>query len=131
MPSKKRELQLTWPWTVYSENWWRKGTTRGVRMQRFAEAKRQRKTARLMMQSAITKGWIPEGPPWTIDLCRIIPPRGKAYHDENLVGGVKPIRDGIADAFKLDDGGPAFVWTYSQDRGVQGAIRVTITRIEG
>jgi hypothetical protein len=49
----------------------------------------------------------------TITLTRIAPRR---LDDDNLRSALKAIRDGIADAMELDDGGPRLVWEYAQEK---------------
>lgn len=44
---------------------------------------------------------------------------------DNVVGGLKAIRDEVAAWLGIDDGDPRVVWSYSQSRG-PFAVRVTI-----
>lgn len=50
--------------------------------------------------------------------------------DDNLAGGCKGLRDGLAEAMGLDDGGPWFTWIYKQEIGPQFGVHVGI-EIEG
>lgn len=45
--------------------------------------------------------------------------------DDNVVGGLKAVRDEIATWLGVDDGDPRVVWSYSQTRG-PFAVLVTI-----
>lgn len=53
--------------------------------------------------------------PVTVTLTRFAPSNG--LDDDNLRGALKSVRDGIADAFQLDDRDPRIVWRYAQQRG--------------
>lgn len=37
--------------------------------------------------------------------------------DDNLRAALKPVRDGVADAFGSDDRTPMIVWSYAQEKG--------------
>lgn len=54
------------------------------------------------------------GLPVTVTLTRIAP---RALDDDNLRGALKATRDGIADAFGVDDRDPRITWLYAQRRG--------------
>lgn len=45
---------------------------------------------------------------------------------DNLRGGLKAVRDGIAQAFQVDDADPRWRWMYAQERAASYAVRVTI-----
>ena len=62
---------------------------------------------------------------WTITLTRIAP---RAMDSDNLARAIKHVRDGVADALRVDDGDPRLEWRYSQERGgaKEYAVRVEI-----
>lgn len=64
-------------------------------------------------------------PPLTIRLTRIAP---RPLDDDNLAASFKACRDGIADAFGMNDRDPLIRWEYSQERGKpkQYAVEVRI-----
>jgi hypothetical protein len=76
-----------------------------------ARKKLHRQTARVLMQRHLRP--IPERPA-TITLTRIAP---GTLDDDNLVGGFKFVRDGVADWLGIDDGSPMLKWRYAQRKG--------------
>jgi len=85
--------------------------------------KRQRTAARLATMQAM-RGQTADTMPGkiTVYLCRV----GKRKLDsDNLAGSFKAIRDGIADALKIDDGDERIEWHYRQERGEYG-VRVSV-----
>lgn len=60
--------------------------------------------------------------PVTITLTRVAP---RALDSDNLAYAFKATRDGIADAYGLDDRDPRITWCYSQEHGA-AAIRIDI-----
>jgi len=61
--------------------------------------------------------------PCRITLTRIAP---RALDDDNLAGGFKSVRDGIADRLKVNDRDPRIQWCYSQERGKPKDYRVRV-----
>lgn len=45
---------------------------------------------------------------------------------DNLAISAKHVRDGIADAFGLDDADPRFAWEYAQERRKTYGVRVEV-----
>lgn len=85
-------------------------STANARLNRFQLAamnKAQRATARHALQALA----MPPAPPMTIVLTRIGP---KTLDTDNLAGGFKAARDGIADWLGVDDGHPGLDWQYEQ-----------------
>lgn len=63
--------------------------------------------------------------PLTVTVTRIGP---RTLDTDNLAFSAKAVRDGIADAFGIDDGDERAVqWAYAQERG-EHAVRVRIQR---
>lgn len=87
---------------------------------RAARAKTHRKAA-----YAITKV-IASGQrlPVAVTLTRIAPSNG--LDDDNLRGALKSVRDGVADAFGLDDRDPRIEWRYWQVRGKGYAVAIEV-----
>jgi hypothetical protein len=50
----------------------------------------------------------------TITLTRIAP---RELDDDNLAGGCKSVRDGVADWLGIDDGDKRLTWVYRQEKG--------------
>lgn len=58
---------------------------------------------------------VPRHPlPCVVTLTRVGP---KPLDDDNLTGGFKALRDGIADRLGVDDADPRVTWRYDQVRG--------------
>lgn len=52
---------------------------------------------------------------------------GKRYMDtDGLAASFKAVRDGIAQAFGIDDGADFYEWRYEQEIGKEYAVRITI-----
>lgn len=62
--------------------------------------------------------------PMTVLLTRVAP---RALDDDNLAGAFKAFRDGVADAFRIDDRDPRVRWSYGQRSGKLYGIEVTIS----
>lgn len=83
---------------------------------RAARAKLQRTTARVMCQQyERPMGY--DGPV-TVALTRISP---RKLDDDNLAGGFKAVRDGVADWLGINDGSERMTWLYAQRKGPMGA----------
>lgn len=93
------------------EHWTRKG--RRARDQRFV--------ARILIEKAGAK----LVPPLVVTLTRIA---SRRLDDDNLARALKAVRDGVADALKIDDGDPRLTWRYAQEKGrsKEQAVRVVI-----
>jgi hypothetical protein len=67
--------------------------------------------------------------PVVVRLTRIAP---RQLDDDNLRGALKAVRDGVADAFGVDDGDKRFAWQYDQRRGGVGeyAVEIAVCRAE-
>lgn len=61
--------------------------------------------------------------PIVVTLVRIAP---RLLDDDNLRGCLKATRDGVADAFGVNDRDPRVTWRYGQQRGKPGAYAVEI-----
>ncbi len=57
-----------------------------------------------------------------ITLVRIAP---RAMDMDNVISGMKPVRDGVADAFGLRDDASCFTWNYKQEKG-EYAVRIEV-----
>ncbi|MDP1543175.1 MAG: hypothetical protein Q8L99_08500 [Polycyclovorans sp.] len=65
--------------------------------------------------------------PVVVTLTRIAP---RPLDDDNMIGGFKALRDGIADRLGVADNDPRVKWTYGQERGKRYAVRVEVTPME-
>lgn len=64
--------------------------------------------------------------PAVVTMIRIIGARGRKLDSDNLASSMKAVRDGIADAFRVDDGGDMVRWEYRQLRAVDGVWSVWV-----
>jgi len=90
---------------------------------RARRAKKQRQAARLLVRAA--RPALSETGAVAITLTRIAP---RALDTDNLASGLKAVRDGVADALRLDDGSSRLTWRYAQEKGKprEYAVRVEI-----
>jgi hypothetical protein len=88
--------------------------------ERARQAKMQRKAAwaEVLSQKGKTKL------PIAVTLARI---SGGELDGDNLQGSFKHIRDGVADAFYIDDRDPRVLWKYEQIKCNRGQFGVRIT----
>lgn len=91
------------------EHWAKKA--KRVRAQRFAAAL----TAQAILLQPL---------PVVVTLVRVAP---RMLDDDNLRGALKACRDGIADAFKVDDRDPRIKWRYGQRRGTAKLYGVEVS----
>jgi len=93
--------------------------------QRSRAAKAQRGPTSLVVRSAMAAE--PIGLPCVVKLTRIAP---RALDDDNLRGALKSVRDGVADAFGLDDRDPKLSWEYGQRKGAvrENAVEIRVER---
>lgn len=105
---------------------WSEANQRGHWGKRARRAKKQREAARLLVRAA--RVVLPASGPVVITLTRIAP---RALDTDNLVSGLKAVRDGLADALRVDDGSSRIEWCYAQGRGKPGeyAVRVEIRAV--
>ena len=85
-----------------------------LREHRMAVARRKalhRKTARCILQAHARPQSVTRA---TITLTRIAP---RELDDDNLAGGFKATRDGVADWLGIDDGDKRLAWRYAQRKG--------------
>ena len=62
--------------------------------------------------------------PVQINLVRI---GRRSLDTDNLAGSFKGIRDGLADAMRMDDADQRVSWKYSQEKGTPQSVRVEVT----
>ena len=68
-------------------------------------------------------------PTTLITLTRIAP--RPITDTDNLSGGMKHIRDGVAKCLRIDDGSPLVCWRYRQEQGTEYRVRVVIEDMAG
>jgi hypothetical protein len=78
--------------------------------QRAKRAQMQREAAHWALKGNAQ----PPAGPLTVTLTRIGP---RPLDTDNLAGGFKAVRDGVADWLMVDDGSPLLTWVYAQERG--------------
>ena len=61
--------------------------------------------------------------PAVVTLTRIAP---RFLDEDNLIGGLKGCRDGVADALGIDDADPRVTWRYAQAKGKPKEYALTI-----
>lgn len=83
---------------------------------RSKRAKAHRTTAKTLCRPVATA----IGLPVVVTLTRVAPSNG--LDDDNLRPALKSVRDGIADAFGLDDRDPRIEWRYGQRKGPYSVI---------
>lgn len=93
---------------------------RGHWAKRAARVKAQRRRAHALCAAPAAA----VGLPVTVTLTRIAPSGG--LDDDNLRGALKAVRDGVADAFGLDDRDGRIAWAYEQQRGKEYGVRITM-----
>ncbi len=91
--------------------------------ERSKRARMQRKAALLMVRPLARS----VGLPAVVTMTRAAPSNG--LDDDNLRGALKSIRDGIADAFGVNDRDPRIAWRYEQKRGKDYAVEVEIIKL--
>lgn len=120
--SDRRELVVTIPNRVISES-----NARGHWAKKARRVKDQRHTVGLVVSGLLSvEGAI--GFPCTVMLTRIAPSKG--LDGDNLQASLKAVRDGVADALRVDDGAPWITWHYDQRRGKpkEWAVEIRIVR---
>ena len=90
---------------------------RGHLFARSGTTKKERRIAHLAVKAA------PKRPVLTVKLTRC---SAGELDDDNLRGALKAVRDGIADALRVDDGSPLIFWEYHQARCAKGQHSVEI-----
>lgn len=63
--------------------------------------------------------------PAEITLTRITP-HARGFDSDNVASSLKAVRDGVADAYGVDDGSPLYTWKYWQERGKDYGVRIEI-----
>jgi hypothetical protein len=106
---------------------WSEANQRGHWGKRARRAKKQRAAARLLVRAA--RAVLPKSGTVAITLTRIAP---RALDTDNLAAGLKAVRDGVADALRVDDGSSRIEWRYAQEKGKpdEYAVRVAIHQPE-
>lgn len=106
---------------------WSEANQRGHWGKRARRTKKQREAARLLVRAA---RWVlPKSGTIAITLTRIGP---RVLDSDNLASALKAVRDGVADALRVDDGSSRIEWRYAQERGKAGehAVRVEIHELK-
>lgn len=87
---------------------------------RAARVRKERVTARNALSERLARR---SGLPCTVTLTRVSP---GTLDDDNLEGALKAVRDGVADALRVDDADSRVRWQYAQAKCQRGAYRVLV-----
>jgi hypothetical protein len=101
--------------------------TRGHWRASAARKKHQRQTAAAMVsfvRPALRAHDVVYGV--VVTMIRVYSGRERPFDSDNLAGAFKAVRDGIADAFGIDDGLPFYDWQVRQEKGAISGTRVEI-----
>ncbi len=95
-----------------------------VRIESMNTSRREHWTARARRAKAQrqTAGWclrlVPRPDvPIVVKLTRVAP---RMLDDDNAIGGMKHVRDAVAEWLMVDDGDPRITWEYAQRKGEPG-----------
>jgi hypothetical protein len=104
---------------------WSEPNMRGHWAKRARRASKQRRAARALTRVALAVHG-PVCPPLTITLTRLA---ARKLDSDNLASALKAVRDGVADALRMDDGDERLTWRYAQERIPRGhyAVRVEVS----
>ncbi len=108
-------LSITLPIRTVSEANTRQGASSEMRRK-----KAQRSAARDRLRALAAS--LPALPA-TVTLVRI---GRRLLDDDNLSGAMKHVRDGVADAYRVDDGSPLYRWVPGQRIGPAYAVEIRI-----
>ena len=95
-------------------------TKRGRRGQ-CARTKTQRSAARMAFAGAV----VAPTDRLVVLLTRISP---RELDDDNLAGALKAVRDGVADALKVNDRDPRVVWLTDWEHGKKHEVKIEVFR---
>lgn len=109
-------MKFTLPLRTYSRTNVREHWSR-----RHRRSKIERRTAHLAALAADEQ--LPELP-CIITLTRVAP---RLLDDDNLRGALKSVRDGLSDAYCVDDRDPRIRWEYGQRRGAAKEYGVDVS----
>jgi len=92
-------------------------------MARMRRVRKERFLAKAMLAKYINDHPLPV----TVTMVRV---SAGSLDDDNLQGALKHIRDGVADAYGIDDAGPQIEWKYAQEKCPRKhfGVKVTIDR---
>lgn len=91
----------------------------------WAQRARRTKTQR---QAALLAAKVPArvlGAVLEVTLTRIAP---RQLDSDGVPSALKAVRDGVADALRIDDGSPLVLWTYAQEVGPY-AVRIEVSKV--
>lgn len=89
----------------------------------------RRKATHMLVCAALRRDWPVGG--WAgrqlvVRLTRHIQPRGRDFDTDNLARALKPYRDGVADALRVNDGSERLTWASDQVRDGQRGVTVEL-----
>lgn len=114
-----RELVVGIPLRTVSES-----NARGHWATKARRAKQQRTTTGLVVSGHLAHVGV--SLPCVVVLTRHGPSQG--LDDDNLRGSLKAVRDGVADALRVDDRDNRVTWTYGQRRSKTWGVEIRVRR---
>ncbi len=96
-----------------------RGWNKGHLMAQVRKTKAEREMARLTMIGQRDR----IEPAYIITLTRVAP---RKLDDDNLRGALKAVRDGVADALRVEDNTPLIHWEYKQEQAKEYAVLVEV-----
>jgi len=106
------------------------GLNKSARYQHWGKlagiAKKQRTLAAIATSNQIVAGKIKSGSKYSVELTRF---GKKKLDDDNIVGSLKHIRDGIADALGVNDGSDKIKFIYSQKQSNIYCLNISIEEL--
>jgi hypothetical protein len=104
------------------------GTTRGARMAANARRARERQLGALLAyQLHPGRHGDSVGRRCAVVLTRVSP---RPFDDDNLAAAFKSCRDGMAQAWRIDDGGDEVVWLYDWRKGTDAKVEARLWWLE-
>ena len=97
--------------------------TREHHMVRYRRTKQQRGVAKLALAAACA-GLARKHARLVVTLTRIGIRQG--LDGDNLQASLKAVRDGVADALRIDDGSNRVEWRYAQRRGAAWGVEIAV-----
>lgn len=92
----------------------------------------RKRSERARLERVLACRWIASPRPAFPCIIRLIRIAPRELDDDNLAGGFKSVRDGIADWLGIDDRDPRVKWRYGQTKGKpkQYAVRVEFQSLD-
>jgi hypothetical protein len=119
-----RETTVIEGMKIKSLNWLLGGCSIAARLERGQRAKWEKNQVERHCCLWLKKSDIDMSKPILVELCRHA---NRFWDDDNLVGGFKHVRDGVAHWLGIDDGDSRLTWRYLQVKEKVGTYYVSVT----